>query len=37
MLADVVASGAITILRGVFAVPARTVFVGQPVPVRVRR
>ncbi len=37
ILADVVAQSAITIVRGVFAVQLRTVFVSRPVPVRVRR
>ncbi len=37
ILADVVAQSVITIVRGVFAVQLRTVFVSRPVPVRVRR
>jgi hypothetical protein len=37
ILADVVAQNVITIVRGVFPVRLRTVFVFQPIPVRVRR
>lgn len=36
-LADVVAQSVITILRGVFPVHPRTVFVSRPIPVVVRR
>jgi len=36
-IADVVAQSVATIVRGVFPVQLRTVFMSRPVPVRVRR